>query len=74
MPRTEHVYVPYNPERGVKGGGYFAIGGVHWSPTGARDFLGGGREWRRLYRQGWRIVKCKLVPGRNDYSGARKNA
>lgn len=63
MARTEHVYVPYN-SRPAKGKPYFVIGGVGWSPTMARNFMGDAVEWRRLRRQGWQVVKCKIVPVR----------
>lgn len=56
----EYVFVPYNTKP-TRGKPYFAIGGVHWSAQGARNFMGDSAEWRRLSRQGWKIVKCKLA-------------
>lgn len=58
---TEHVYVPYN-SRPARGKPYFAIGGVHWTAEGARNFMGDRAEWRRLRREGWKILKCKITP------------
>jgi hypothetical protein len=69
---TEYVYVPYNsqPEKGKP---YFAIGGVHWSASGSRNFMGDAREWRKRRKMGWKIIKCKLtaMPRAHDYSHHR---
>lgn len=59
--RATYVYVPYNskPSRGKP---YFAVGGVHWTAEGARNFMGSTFEWKQLRRMGWKIVKCRLSP------------
>ena len=64
---TEHVYVPYNAKP-ASGKPYFAIGGVHRTANGARNFMGDDAEWKRLRRKGWRIVKCALHPRRKSRS------
>lgn len=67
---TEHIFVAYN-SRPTKGKPYFAIGSIHWCAQGARDFMGGSAEWRKLSRAGWRIIKYRLPePKRNKLSGA----
>lgn len=56
-----YIYVPFNT-RPKRGNPYFAIGGVHWTAKGARNFMGNEKQWRTLSRQGWKIFKCKLDP------------
>lgn len=69
MPRSEHVYVPFN-SRPTSGKSYFAIGGCHWSPEGARNFMGDKKTWEACRRNGWKIVRCKLVPVRTGKRSA----
>lgn len=55
----DHVYVAFNsrPDRGKP---YLAIGSMSWSAQRARDFMGDAKEWRRLSRGGWKIIKYTL--------------
>ena len=63
MSATAYVYVPFNskPRRGKP---YFAIGGLSDNAASARNFMGDAAEWRRLSRQGWKILKCKITAPR----------
>lgn len=68
---TEYVYVPFN-SRPAKGKPYLAIGGVSYNASSARNFMGDADEWRRLSRQGWKILKCKIIaPGARRVSRSR---
>lgn len=67
---TEHLFVPFNtmPKKGKP---YFAIGGTHWSARGARNFMGDEKEWRRLSRAGWKIIKYALPTPKGRKATAR---
>lgn len=70
---TEHIYVPINT-RPKRGRPYFAIGGVHWTAQGARNFMGDEKEWRRLSREGWKIIKYELPMPKGRSAKAQSHA
>lgn len=54
---SETAFVPMS----TRGKPYFATGCVRWTAGEARRAFTIDRiEWRREYRQGWRIVKVKV--------------
>lgn len=56
-PHSEPAFVPMS----TRGKPYFATGCVRWTAGEARRAFTIDRvEWRREYRQGWRIVKVRI--------------